>query len=701
MNPSARARAILRLAPLTVAAVAVASLGVTVVGGSAQASPVLAANLRLMEHGRMAAGAGPALHSMVVPSPPGVDATKRVSDAVLARRAGIALDRSTTPVTTSKPATGGASSAETSSAETSTSGTSAADGPALSTSAASVPPGTPHMTNFLTEHVAPSCTGTGSDGKRVQVVYAYESGSVNDYAGKAAVIRNEVANIDDVFAVSSAETGGGRRVRWVADANCVPQVVVAQVPAGVIGNSANGSTAWSTLKSSLASQGLNRNDRKYLVFGDAPAANPGICGIGDRYLDDSPTNNANDFYAAQYGVVYQACFAAFPNDQTSAGHELVHTLGAVQGSAPNASQYGHCTDDGDLMCYPDGSSTPVRQVCPALHEPLLDCNHDDYFSTSPVPGTYLSSSWNIASSSYLDTVAALPPPSEGPAADATSWATLTTSGTTSVTISSVLRDTVTGQPVAGATVGVQRAPYGSTTYASVGTVVTDGLGTATYTASAATAAGYRFAFAGDDTRAPATSGAAAVKVPTRTALAVKAGYPTTFSGSLANAVTGKALPTGTPVTLKVRWYGTSTWASVTTLRTDAYGKVAWSWNAYRNGYFQLVHPGSGSTVASASATPLVRIPTKVSLGLKAGRPDVVSGRLTTGAGAALKYVYVTLQYRPYGTSTWRSAVPVRTSSTGTLSYPVQPKTRMYYRWVYAGTSTGYLGATSAQGYLTY
>jgi hypothetical protein len=89
------------------------------------------------------------------------------------------------------------------------------------------------------------------------------------------------------------------------------------------------------------------------------------------------------------------------------------------------------------------------------------------------------------------------------------------------------------------------------------------------------------------------------------------------------------------------------------------------------------------------------------MAVRAGRPDVLSGRLTTSAGASMKYVYVTLQYRAYGTSTWRSATQVRTSSTGTLSYPVQPRKRMYYRWVYSGTTTGYLGSTSAQAYLTY
>src|SRR5689334_20824948 len=167
MNSHARARVFFRLAPLTLVAVAAAAMGVTAVGGSAQASPVLAANLRLMDHTQMAS-TGPAIHSMVAPAPAGIDPTKPVSDATLARRAGIALDGFGRPLTTTGTATTG----------TEPTNPTATD-PTPVTSAATAPTGTPHMTNFLRQHVAPSCVGTGTDGKRVQVVYAYETGTAS------------------------------------------------------------------------------------------------------------------------------------------------------------------------------------------------------------------------------------------------------------------------------------------------------------------------------------------------------------------------------------------------------------------------------------------------------------------------------------------------------------------------------------------
>jgi hypothetical protein len=107
-----------------------------------------------------------------------------------------------------------------------------------------------------------------------------------------------------------------------------------------------------------------------------------------------------------------------------AAHELAHTLGAILTGSPNASGAGGCTDDYDLLCGPDRSGKPVRAACPRKHETRLDCGHDDYFSTSPRPGSYLARNWNVAQSEFLlrsdggadvpDVPAAAPAPAAAP-----------------------------------------------------------------------------------------------------------------------------------------------------------------------------------------------------------------------------------------------------------------------------------------------
>jgi hypothetical protein len=80
-------------------------------------------------------------------------------------------------------------------------------------------------------------------------------------------------------------------------------------------------------------------------------------------------------------------------------HELFHTLGAVQLSAPNSNGLGHCTDEPDLMCYPEGGVN-TRHVCRGYIK-VLDCGGDDYFNVNPPEGSYLATHWNTARSSFL------------------------------------------------------------------------------------------------------------------------------------------------------------------------------------------------------------------------------------------------------------------------------------------------------------
>ncbi|HUQ62862.1 MAG TPA: hypothetical protein VM121_03825 [Acidimicrobiales bacterium] len=237
------------------------------------------------------------------------------------------------------------------------------------------------------------CYGDGNSGNRVQLVYARASNVADRYGVLAGSFQQVAAQVDTVFNSSAAETGGTRHVRYVTDASCKATVV--RVTLTTTGDDSFGNTI-----AELRSQGHSRSDRKYLVWVDANV----YCGIAQVYDDDraSTQNYSNGIpsIAGEVARVDNGCWAL--GGQSVEAHELMHTLGGVQTSAPNASPYNHCTDDYDRMCYPDGSGATMRVLCPtSSHDNVFDCNHDDYFSTAAPPLSYLATHWNTANSSFL------------------------------------------------------------------------------------------------------------------------------------------------------------------------------------------------------------------------------------------------------------------------------------------------------------
>jgi len=255
------------------------------------------------------------------------------------------------------------------------------------------------------------CYGTGNDGFRVQLMYANSSSSPDRFPDYAASFATWAARIDQVVNDSAAETGGARHVRFVTDAACNPVIDRVTLSPSAMGDV-------NTMISELRGRGYSRTDRKYLVWADATV----YCGIGEVYNDDRGDrtpgvnfSNGHPSVPGEFGRVDSGCWG---RTNLAEAHELMHTLGGVQPSAPNATPGYHCTDESDRLCYADGSvsSSQIRQVCPTQHESLYDCNHDDYFSTAPPAGSYLSTHWNTANSAFLTggrSTSPPPPPAEG------------------------------------------------------------------------------------------------------------------------------------------------------------------------------------------------------------------------------------------------------------------------------------------------
>jgi len=259
----------------------------------------------------------------------------------------------------------------------------------------------------------PPCYDDGQSGDRVQAIYAHAADVTDRFGSLAPSIRQWAADADAVFNRSAAETGGVRHVRYVTDSSC--QIVVLDVQLSTTGDDSMGNTV-----QELQAKGYSRSDRKYLVWMDATV----YCGIAQVYGDDSAaqTNSSNGASGVPGEVarVDSGCWGLNSSNQSIEAHELMHTLGGVQTSAPHATKYSHCWDESDRMCYDDGSGATMQQICPTSHENTFDCNHDDYFSTNPPTGSYLATHWNIANSSFLSSLDGSPAPATTTAVPASS-----------------------------------------------------------------------------------------------------------------------------------------------------------------------------------------------------------------------------------------------------------------------------------------
>jgi hypothetical protein len=250
---------------------------------------------------------------------------------------------------------------------------------------------------------AAHCADDGTSGYRTQVIYARASDNLNGdrYASYLASFRQWVAATDVIYDASAIETGGDRHIRFVTDGACAVTVLnVVLSPAG--------DDTFDTTISELQGLGYNRPDRRYLVFMDANV----LCGIGTLFGDDrASADNYNNGGYAGYGRVDIPCWGAH-----TLAHELMHTLGGVQNTAPHATGGSHCYDEFDVMCYIDLPPAPaLLYLCLDItHDDRFDCNHDDYYNTNPPAGSYLATHWNAANSRFL--IAGGAAPSPGPSA---------------------------------------------------------------------------------------------------------------------------------------------------------------------------------------------------------------------------------------------------------------------------------------------
>jgi hypothetical protein len=366
-----------------------------------------------------------------------------------------------------------------------------------------------------------TCIGNGSSGNRIQAVYAHASTVADRYAVVLGSLRQWAAEIDQAVWVSAGQTGGGRRLRFVTDAvggSCVLDVIHVVL-------SPTGDDSFGQMRTELQAKGLNRTDRKYLVWVDA--AN-GICGLGEVYDDQRPGPENYNNGGPMYARVDTPCW------QYAELHEIFHTLGAVQPDTPHPSASLHCTDEADVMCYDDDQGGPVTMtsVCPPDQEALLDCGDDDYFNTDPPAGSYLAGAWNTADSSFLQADNA-----PRPAQVSLSRAVTITYGARAG-LRGRLTDEETGAAVSAEPVNLFARRAGQAGERAVASTTSAADGTVRFGAAPGGTTVYRASFPGSTTYGIARSAGVTVAVRTRvtarrSATGIGFGQSVTFSGTVA------------------------------------------------------------------------------------------------------------------------------------------------------------------------
>ncbi|MFP5308247.1 MAG: hypothetical protein ACLGIR_01565 [Actinomycetes bacterium] len=270
-----------------------------------------------------------------------------------------------------------------------------ADGDAFTAAAASG--GTRTAGALPTAPIA--CETDGIDGHRVQVLYVHAAGTPDRRASLAGSIDRWAGQVAWTFRASAERRGATSTVRFVttrASRGCRLDVRSVSVPKDAIGD-------FSRTVGALRTAGWAESGRTYLLFVDHDR----YCGLATAPRDDRKvsTNAAN--VQVGYARVDRRCWDTGDRGFHSiAAHELTHTLGAVQASAPGATRGGHCTTEWDLLCYADEAGVRVQVRCQDRNsrtsgagdhsDRLLDCTGDTYFHPAPRRGSYLASHWNVA-----------------------------------------------------------------------------------------------------------------------------------------------------------------------------------------------------------------------------------------------------------------------------------------------------------------
>jgi hypothetical protein len=257
----------------------------------------------------------------------------------------------------------------------------------------------------------------------IKVIYAYPTDVGNRIGAYWPVIQTGMSWVSELTA---GESGNTKALRLDLGTSGGPGCIDVQtIPLALPSSSytAVPSLTFNLIKSELQAKTVGQlGTRNFIVYADGISL-PNAGGEAQVVNDDSAAGTTYRL-GGLWGMLYGRGGTDFFGSQTSypagttsrshvdiALHEISHTLGAVQRSAPHHSTNWHCLDEWDILCYDDdgsgGLSTYVACSTPASQ--IWDCNRDDYFSPSPAPGSYLATHWNLYNSPFMCAAASCAP----------------------------------------------------------------------------------------------------------------------------------------------------------------------------------------------------------------------------------------------------------------------------------------------------
>lgn len=210
---------------------------------------------------------------------------------------------------------------------------------------------------------------------------------------------------------------------------------------------------------------------------------------------------------------------------------------------------------------------------------------------------------------------------------------------------------------------------------------------------------WHWQFFGPYNTSPPKATPAPAKAATTTIINFTGTWPVTATATVRNKVTGKGLA-GVPVTIKRRAAGASTYTTVGTYKTNAFGRVGYAYRPNTPTLVLFSYAGGSATLPSAGSATMTTS-TVLWSGTEKGKPNRLVGRLLTPSGKAVPSQSVHLQRLDPGGKWATVSTSLKTSSTGYVAVTVQPKRKTYYRFYFPGQSGKYVKDYSANLYVSY